>query len=122
VGRHRSSDIDRFLGHRLKQLRLLSVMTQQQLARQFGVSTQQMQKYESGINNMSAGQLLVVARAFDVAVADLFEGYDSGTPLDPPLEPYTSRMLLNVMQSFLQLGPKRQDALIRLVRAMATEG
>jgi transcriptional regulator with XRE-family HTH domain len=122
VGRHRNSEIDRFLGHRLKQLRLLAGMTQQQLARQLGVSTQQMQKYESGINQMAVGQLLAVARAFDVAVVDVFDGYDSGTPLDPPLEPNTSRMLLNVMQSFLQLGPKRQDALIRLVRAMATEG
>jgi transcriptional regulator with XRE-family HTH domain len=122
VGRHRNSEIDRFLGHRLKQLRLLAGMTQQQLARQLGVSTQQMQKYESGINQMAVGQLLAVARAFDVAVGDVFDGYDSGTPLDPPLEPNTSRMLLNVMQSFLQVGPKRQDALIRLVRAMATEG
>ena len=44
-------------------------MTQQQVAKQLGVSTQQMHKYESGINGMSVGQLFVVARAFDVAVA-----------------------------------------------------
>jgi transcriptional regulator with XRE-family HTH domain len=112
VGRHQSSELDRFLGNRLKQLRLLSVLTRQQLARQLGVSTQQMQKYERGINQMSAGQLPVVAQALDVAIADLFDGYDSGAPLDPPVEPNTSRMLLNVMQSCLRLDPKRQDALM----------
>jgi transcriptional regulator with XRE-family HTH domain len=122
MDRRRSSEIDRFVGHRLKQLRLLSGMTQQQVARQLGVSTQQIHKLESGINRMSVGKLFLVARAFDVAVADLFDGYDSGAPHNPPVEFNTPRMLLNVLHSFLQLEPKRQDALMRLARAMATEG
>ena len=121
MGRLRSFELDRFLGRRLKELRLLSGMTQRQVAKQLGVSTQQMHKYESGINGMSVGQLFLVAQAFDVAVADLFDGYDSGPPLDPPVE-FNTRMLLNVLHSFLRLEPKRQDALMRLARAMATEG
>ena len=39
MGRPRSSDIDRFLGHRIKQLRLLAGMSQQQVAQQLGFST-----------------------------------------------------------------------------------
>jgi transcriptional regulator with XRE-family HTH domain len=122
MGRLRSFELDRYLGRRLREQRLLSGTTQRQVAKQLGVSTQQMCKFESGINGMSVGQLFVVAQALDVPIADLFDGYDSGAPLDPPVEPNTSRMLLNVLNSFLRLGPKCQDALMRLARAMATEG
>jgi transcriptional regulator with XRE-family HTH domain len=122
MSRHRSSEFDRLLGHRIMELRLLAGMTQQQVARQLGVSSQQVHKFEKGTDRVSAGQLLVIARSFDVAVADLFDGYDDGTPLDSLGDPKSSRMLLNVTRSFLELEPKYQDALVRLARAMAEEG
>jgi transcriptional regulator with XRE-family HTH domain len=62
MGRPRRSALDRFLGHRIKQLRLLAGMSQQQVARQLRVSTQQVHKYEKGINRFSADRLLAVAR------------------------------------------------------------
>jgi transcriptional regulator with XRE-family HTH domain len=122
MGRSRSSDIDRFLGFRIKEMRILACLSQQQMARQLGISSQQMHKFETGINRVSAAQLLAIARALDVTVADLFEGYDSGcAQLSPFVDPTTSRMLRNVTRSFLDLGPKQQDALIRLAQALATE-
>jgi transcriptional regulator with XRE-family HTH domain len=116
----RSSDIDRFLGHRIKQLRLGAGMTQQQVARRLGVSSQQVHKYEKGISRFSAERLLAIARVFDVAVADLFEAY-SGAPTDRIGDPETSRLLLDLTCSFLELEPKHQDAFVRLVRALAAE-
>ncbi len=121
MGGLRSSDIDRFLGHRIRQLRLLACMSQQQLARQLGVSSQQVHKYEKGMNRFSAGRLLAIARLFDIAVGDLFNGYGSGAPLGPALDPKTTRMLLQLMNSFVELEPKHQDALMRLARALAGE-
>ena len=41
MGRSPSSDADRFLGHKIKRLRLLSGMSQQQVAKQLGLSYQQ---------------------------------------------------------------------------------
>ena len=120
MGRLRSSDIDRFLGHRIKRLRLGAGMTQQQVARQLGVSNQQVPKYEKGISRFSAERLLAIARVFDVAVGDLFEAY-SGPPTDRISDPNTSRMLLDLTRSFLELEPKYQDAFVRLVRALAAE-
>jgi transcriptional regulator with XRE-family HTH domain len=121
MGAPRSSDIDRFLGHRIKQLRLGAGLTQQQIARQLGVSSQQVHKYEKGISRFSASRLLAIARIFDVAVGDLFDGYRSGAPLGPPLDPKTSQMLLNLTNAFLELQPKHQEALLRLTRALAGE-
>jgi len=121
MGRQRSSDLDRFLGHRIKQLRLMTGTTQQQVAQQLGVSDQQVHKFERGIDRLSAAQLLALAQAFEIAVGDLFDGYLSGTPLDRPHDRKTSRMLLNMTRSFLELEPKHQDALVRLTRALAAE-
>ena len=122
MGRSPSSDADRFLGHKIKRLRLLSGMSQQQVAKQLGLSYQQVHKYEHGSNRVSAGRLLAIARVFDVAVADLFDGYHRGAPPDPLVAPKTWWMLRNVAHSFLKLEPKHQDALIRLTRALAAEG
>ena len=92
------------------------------MATQLGVSNQQVHKIEKGIDRVSAGRLLAIARVFDVAVGDLFDGYDSDAPVGPPLDPKTSRMLLDVTHSFLELEPKQKDAFIRLARAMAADG
>jgi transcriptional regulator with XRE-family HTH domain len=121
MARAQSSDIDRFLGSRIRRLRLMACVSQQQVAKRLGVSTQQMHKFEKGTDQVSAAQLLAIAQRLDVAVADLFHGYGNGAPLDPPVDPRTSRMLLNVTRSFLELEPKQQDALLRLVRALAAE-
>jgi transcriptional regulator with XRE-family HTH domain len=122
MGRHQRSEFDRLLGQRIMELRRLAGMTQNQLAQRLGVSTQQVHKFEKGTDQVSAGQLLVIARSVDVAVANLIDGYEDGAPLDPLGDPKTSRMLLNVTRSFLELEPKYQAALVRLARAMAEEG
>jgi transcriptional regulator with XRE-family HTH domain len=121
MGRAQCSDIDRFLGYRIKKLRLMACVSQQQVAKQLGISTQQMHKFEKGTDQVSAAQLLAIAQRLDVAVGDLFDGYDEGAPLDPLVDPRTSRMLLNVTRSFLELEPKQQNALVRLTRALAAE-
>jgi transcriptional regulator with XRE-family HTH domain len=116
-----SPDIDRFLGHRIKQLRLLACMSQEQVARQLGVSSQQVYKYEKGMDRFPTARLLAIARVFDVKVADLFDGYGGGAPLVPPLDPETAQMLLDLTNLFRELKPKQQDALVRLARALAAE-
>jgi transcriptional regulator with XRE-family HTH domain len=121
MGRAQSSDIDRFLGSRIRKLRLLACVSQQQVATRLGITTQQMHKFEKGTDQVSAAQLLAIAQRLDVAVADLFAGYGNGAPRDPPVDPRTSRMLLHVTRSFVELEPKQQDALLRLVRALAAE-
>jgi len=122
MGRPLRSDADRFLGHRIKQLRLRAGLTQHQVARQLGVSDQQIHKFEKGSNRVSASRLLALARVFDVAVGDLFQGYDGGVPVASPLDPGTARMLLDVTHSFLELERKHQEALVRLARAISAGG
>ena len=53
-------------------------MTQQQLGEAVGIKFQQIQKYETGMNRVSASRLWDIADALDVSVSFFFEGYEEG--------------------------------------------
>jgi transcriptional regulator with XRE-family HTH domain len=55
-------------------------MSQAHLARQLGVTFQQIKKYESGKNRLSAARLYEICQVFDVPIASMFEGIPSGAP------------------------------------------
>lgn len=65
--------IDLFVGLRLRERRRLLGMPQQALGDEVGLTFQQVQKYESGINRISASRLWDFARALDVPVSFFFE-------------------------------------------------
>jgi transcriptional regulator with XRE-family HTH domain len=51
-------------------------MTQTTLASEIGVTFQQIQKYEKGINSPNATRLLDLSGALDISIEDFFLGYD----------------------------------------------
>ena len=51
-------------------------MSQERLAELLGVTFQQVQKYERGVNRIAASRLLDCARALEMPVADFFEGLE----------------------------------------------
>ncbi len=73
---------DRFLGGRIRQLRLEAGLSQAALAERVGVAYQQLAKYESGENGVSAARLFLLAEALGATPATLFDGLDEllGTP------------------------------------------
>jgi transcriptional regulator with XRE-family HTH domain len=80
TGRDPSLPVDRHVGRQLRARRLALGLTQQQLARLIGVTYQQLQKYETGANRLTAERLLAVARALDVAVDYFFDRLDGRPP------------------------------------------
>lgn len=69
-----SHPVDEFVGQRLRHRRWLVGMTQQQLGEAVGIKFQQIQKYESGVNRVSASRLWDISRALSVPVSFFFEG------------------------------------------------
>ena len=55
-------DIDRYLGMRVRERRVMLGLTQQQLAELIGVTYQQAHKYEKGTNRVAAGRLYISPR------------------------------------------------------------
>ena len=68
--------VDVHVGKRVRHRRWLIGMTQQQLAQQVGIKFQQIQKYETGANRISASRLWDIAEALDVPVSFFFEGLE----------------------------------------------
>ena len=69
------------IGFRLKQLRQRAGISQEKLAELVGVSTNQLQKYESGSNMMNTEKLQAVANALTVPVQEFFIDGDETMPL-----------------------------------------
>lgn len=80
--------VDQLVGGKIRTLRIAQNRTLAELGSELGISHQQLQKYETGTNRLSAGMLSVVAEALRVPIADLFEDdsqSDSAT-LDPAVK------------------------------------
>ena len=65
--------IDIHVGARMQLRRTLLGMTQEQLAKAIGVSFQQVQKYERGLNRLSASRLFDVCQSLGVSITYFFE-------------------------------------------------
>jgi len=65
---------DALIGKKIKQFRLLSSMSQECLAKELGITFQQVQKYEKGINRISASRLQDIAAILKRKVEEFFEG------------------------------------------------
>src|SRR6185437_5112254 len=65
--------IDKLVAKRIRTYRLDRGLTQQTLAEEVGVASQQIHKYESGISRISAGRLLQIAEALDLSVHVFFD-------------------------------------------------
>ncbi|MBF9045166.1 helix-turn-helix domain-containing protein [Rhodobacterales bacterium HKCCE4037] len=71
--------IDLHVGQRIRERRWTVGMTQQQLAGHVGIKFQQIQKYETGANRVSASRLWDMAIALSVPVSHFFEGMEDDT-------------------------------------------
>jgi transcriptional regulator with XRE-family HTH domain len=78
-GSRSPNDIDLLVGKKLRKLRLEAGLTLQDLAKQIGVSHQQLQKYETGANRLSVGMLPVVAEALGAEIMEFFEDADKAS-------------------------------------------
>jgi len=69
----RISQINSVVGSRLKELRLLHGMTQQDLSRKLNLTYQQIQKYEVGKNAIGAGRLYLISQVLEVSPLYFFD-------------------------------------------------
>lgn len=69
-------DIDVYVGKRLRLRRTMMGLSQEAVAKAVGITFQQVQKYEKGVNAMNARRLVEFARFMNVPVSYFFEGLD----------------------------------------------
>jgi transcriptional regulator with XRE-family HTH domain len=114
---NRTQDIDRYVGARIRERRIMLGLTQQQLADLIGVTYQQAHKYERGINRVSAGRLFEVSQVLSVPVSYFFDGLEQEN--ERAISP-RERMCLELARNFAQIPNERhQEALSQLARVLA---
>ncbi|MFL5132977.1 MAG: helix-turn-helix domain-containing protein [Microvirga sp.] len=68
------NEIDKHIGSRVRARRIMLGMSQEKLADALGLTFQQVQKYEKGVNRIGASRLLHIAGILDVNIEFFFEG------------------------------------------------
>lgn len=112
----RAKEVDRYVGGRIRERRIMMGLTQQEMAELIGVTYQQAHKYERGINRVSAGRLFDIAQALGVPVSHFFDGLEDGVSLEATPR---QRMCLELARNFGQITNQRhQEALSFLARAL----
>jgi transcriptional regulator with XRE-family HTH domain len=110
--------VDRHVGNRILERRMILGLSLQQLAVLIGVTYQQAHKYERGLNRITAGRLYDIAQALEVPVSWFFEGLAGASAL-PDTSPRL-RMSLELARNFAAISnEKHQEALSHMARALA---
>ena len=73
-----ANPVDAHVGHRVRLRRMLIGMSQEKLGELLGLTFQQVQKYEKGINRIGAGRLFEVAGILGVPISFFYEDADAG--------------------------------------------
>jgi transcriptional regulator with XRE-family HTH domain len=65
--------VDAYIGTQMRNRRAILGLSQEVLGKKLGVSFQQVQKYEKGINRVSAARLFEICKALKIPLASMFE-------------------------------------------------
>jgi transcriptional regulator with XRE-family HTH domain len=113
--------IDQHVGERIRLRRAELGLTQEQLAEALEVSYQQIQKYETGANRISASRIFQMARRLDVELGYFFEGLpvEDRTEQAPLEHGGRQRSAIELVRKFAQIDdPQVRAAIAGLVKAI----
>ena len=118
--------VDVHVGKRIRHRRWLVDKTQQQLAMEVGIKFQQIQKYETGMNRVSASRLWDIATSLAVPVSFFFEGFeeDEKTPdtdetQNAPIDILKDKEALELVRSYYAIPETQRRRLFELARVLS---
>ncbi len=120
--------VDTHVGRRMRQQRELCGLTQGELARQLGLSFQQIQKYETGANRISSSRMWQVCEVLDVTPGYFFEGLEGkkqrgrrpGGIAEESQDGRSARQVLVLNKAFKQVDDTRvRRQVVQLVKSLA---
>ena len=118
--------VDVHVGKRIRHRRWLVGMTQQQLAENVGIKFQQIQKYETGMNRVSASRLWDIAASLTVPVSFFFEGLSEAESVsapaaqtDVPLDILKDKEALELVRSYYAIPETQRRRLFELARVLS---
>ena len=126
-----ANPVDAHVGHRVRLRRMLIAMSQERLGELLGLTFQQVQKYEKGINRIGAGRLFEVAGILGVPISFFYDdlqpgatpgGFAVGDEPPPVMEFLSSGEGLQLSLAFMRIkDAKVRRRILDLVRSLANE-
>lgn len=112
--------VDVHVGKRIRHRRWMVGMTQQHLADSVGIKFQQIQKYETGMNRVSASRLWDIARTLDVSISFFFEGLGGGEPQSAPASDIlANKEAMELVRAYYAIPEAQRKRLFDLARVLS---
>jgi transcriptional regulator with XRE-family HTH domain len=112
--------VDIHVGKRVRHRRWMIGMTQQQLADKVGIKFQQIQKYETGMNRVSASRLWDIAETLGVEISFFFEGLSEGAaPAPVQADMMAAKEALDLVRSYYAIPEAQRRRLFDLARVLS---
>lgn len=119
---HTPHPVDVHVGRRLRLRRQLMGLTQQEFAAKIGVTFQQVQKYESGANRLSASRLHAACTALNIPHAFLFDDLPEALATVPVTDSDLSTDELSVALALRRMRPDQRDGVRAVIAAIVKPG
>ncbi len=125
-----ANPIDSVVGNRVRLRRMVIAMSQERLGDMLGLTFQQIQKYEKGVNRIGAGRLFEIAQILGVPIGYFYEGVTAAVPGDshssianPPVaELLATAEGLQLALAFMRIkDTKVRKRVVDLVRSLAED-
>lgn len=110
------NDYDKIIAQRVVEKRKLAGFSQERLGDALRLTFQQVQKYEKGVNRISVGRLVDIARTLNVPVTTFYEGMDQGS--EAPPKNGLSGQAIDLALLFDELPPETRAVMFPTLRAM----
>lgn len=112
--------VDIAVGGRIKEHRIRKGLSQEELGSKVGVSFQQIQKYEKGLNRLGASRVVQLCEALDIPISAAFEGIE--TVKDATKENLINTEAAKVAREWLNIpSPELRASVRNLMKHMGPE-
>ncbi len=122
VAKHGPHPVDAHVGSRVRLRRTLLGMNQTQLGAALGVTFQQLQKNERGMNRIGASRLWQLSQVLDVPVSYFFKGLDEGAKAWSSDDMLVGRETLELVRSYYRITDPTTRKCVRVLVAEVAQG
>jgi transcriptional regulator with XRE-family HTH domain len=117
--------VDVHVGQRIRQLRRTLGISQSQLGSLIGVKSQQIQKYETGANRVSAHRLWDIATTTGTTISYFFKDIGTAEPevpggREPQAENSIEQQALDLVRTYCSISESKRRRLYELARALSS--
>ena len=113
----RVSEVDKYLGNVISEARVNKGLSRQEVAQQLNVTHQQLQKYEKGVNRISAASLFKLVKILDLNITELFEKQESENTELENLD--SRRIMLELNRNLRKLDEGKKQALALFIKNLS---